>query len=98
MSLKVFVTFFGRCLQFCDVCEVLCDSVVGTCGQGGAVHEAPEHFCSHREAEHRRAVVALGRVYPWDAAESLCSDGQRVCMLETLSWVLAVKYVMFLER
>lgn len=81
VSLKVFVTFFGRYLQFCEVLYV---SVVGTCGQGGVVHEAPEHFCSHQEAEHCRAVDALERVYPWDAGELLCCDGQRVFMLESL--------------
>lgn len=47
VPLKVFITFFGRYLQFC---EVLCDSVVEIHGQGGVVHEAPEHFCSHQEA------------------------------------------------
>lgn len=94
VSLKVCVTFFGGYLWFC---EVLWDSVVETLGQGGVVAEAPKHFCSHREAERCRAVVALGRVCPWDARELLCSDGQRVCMLETLVWV-PVKYVVFLER
>lgn len=84
VSLKVFVTFFGSCLRFC---EVLCDSVVGTRGQRGVVPEAPKHFCSHRKAEHCRAVVTLGRVCPRDAGELLCSDGQRICMLGTLVWV-----------
>lgn len=82
VSLKIFVSCFGRYLWFC---EVLCGSVVGTCGQG-SVPEAPKHFC-------RAVVVCAHRML-----ESCCAVMGRgfVCWRPCSGCMPAVKYFVFL--
>lgn len=68
--------------------------------QGAVVPEAPKHFCRHREAKCCRAIVALGRVRVHGMLENYCAVMGRgsVCWKSWSGCLLAVKYIVFLER